>query len=339
MTRMLLALALIVVGSHGWARADVLCQKASGAVVVREACRRRETTLDLSRFVGAGPQGPQGPEGAAGVGPLTQCPPDAVLVGPTCVDKYEASVWQIDPANKALVAKVKAGSVTLQDLMEGGATPLCDSLLDEDFPPTFPASGQWTTLPNADPPSPGVYAVSVAGVMPTQCTTWFQAAQACRLSGKRLLTNLEWQDAAAGTPDPGTDDGTTDCAITWESDFALTGARSSCVSAWGAHDMVGNAGEWVADWGDLANDCRDLTGMAGTLIGGADRIPGHDSVCFGGHGDLNDGLSALSGLPGAFMRGVAGDAAGGPLYTLHSGVFAATSRTLVFFGNGFRCGR
>jgi hypothetical protein len=30
--------------------------------------------------------------------------------------------------------------------------------------------------------------VSIPGVLPTTCTTWFQAEQACRLSGKRLLT-------------------------------------------------------------------------------------------------------------------------------------------------------
>jgi hypothetical protein len=43
--------------------------------------------------------------------------------------------------------------------------------------------------------------VSVAGVLPSTCFTWLQASQACALSGKRLATNREWQDAAAGTPD------------------------------------------------------------------------------------------------------------------------------------------
>jgi len=50
-------------------------------------------------------------------------------------------------------------------------------------------------------------------VLPSGCITWFQANQACLLSGKRLLTNREWQGAAASTPDPGTDNGTTDCNI------------------------------------------------------------------------------------------------------------------------------
>ena len=33
----------------------------------------------------------------------TKCPADAVRVGPTCVDRYEASVWQIPATATALV--------------------------------------------------------------------------------------------------------------------------------------------------------------------------------------------------------------------------------------------
>src|SRR5262249_43834089 len=65
---------------------------------------------------------------------------------------------------------------------------------------------RWQLDPSSriEPPSPGVYALSIPGVKPTACITWFQANQACLLSGKRLLTNREWQGAATGTPDPGT---------------------------------------------------------------------------------------------------------------------------------------
>ena len=31
-------------------------------------------------------------------GPLTRCPPDAVVSGPGCMDKYEASVWRVPNA-------------------------------------------------------------------------------------------------------------------------------------------------------------------------------------------------------------------------------------------------
>src|SRR6185503_1271999 len=94
-----------------------------------------------------------------------------VRVGPLCVDKYEASVWS-NP--------------------RGTGTQYPQS--DPRFPATFPVNGNWT-----EP----LYAVSKPGVYPARFLTWFQAQQACALSGKRLLTNAEWQMAAAGTPDPG----------------------------------------------------------------------------------------------------------------------------------------
>src|SRR5262249_45356987 len=133
-----------------------------------------------------------------------RCPPDSVKVGSTCIDTYEASVWRIDPANTALVRKVQAGHVTLADLTAGGATPLSPFACTVPvLPANFPASGNWTPIPGSNPPSPGVYAVSVAGVQPSRCITWFQANQACLLSGKRLLTNREWQGAPARPPEPG----------------------------------------------------------------------------------------------------------------------------------------
>src|SRR4029450_9418852 len=125
-----------------------------------------------------------------------RCPPDSVKVGNTCVDTYEASLWQIDPANTTLVRKVQTGRVTLTDLTSGGAIPLSLSACSAmDVLTNFPRSGNWTAVPGSNPPSPGFYAVSVAGVQPSRCITWFQANQACLLSGKRLLTNPEWQGA------------------------------------------------------------------------------------------------------------------------------------------------
>src|SRR5439155_11489229 len=143
-----------------------------------------------------------------------KCPPDSVKVGNACIDLYEASVWQIALSNTALVQKVQAGTATLADLTGGGATQLSpSSSCSPVYPANFPNDGNWTPVLGSSPPSPGVYAVSISGVHPSACVTWFQANQACLLSGKRLLTNHEWQGAAAGTPDPGTDNGTSDCNI------------------------------------------------------------------------------------------------------------------------------
>src|SRR5262249_57430321 len=98
------------------------------------------------------------------------------------------------------------------------------------------------------------------------------------VAGKRLLTNREWQGAAAGTPDPGTDDGTTDCNVVRALDAVSTGSRSSCKSAWGVFDMVGNVDEWVADWADNngPSPCTDWMTSAG--------LPGNAACCFGGRG-------------------------------------------------------
>ena len=209
---------------------------------------------------------------SSGAAPVSTCPPDSVQVGPVCVDTYEASVWNIPAANTKLIAKVKAGMATLADLTSGGATqqsvsPSCAP----SFPTTFPATGNWTAP---------LYAVSIPGVQPTACVTWFQAEQACALSGKRLLTNQEWQRGAAGTPDPGTDNGTTDCNISAAGNPVNTGSRSNCKSSWGIFDMVGNVDEWVADWVDRAVNCTDWTSQTG--------IAGGDFSCFGGPGNTGN---------------------------------------------------
>jgi len=232
------------------------------------------------------------------------CTPDSVEVGTVCVDKYEAGVWNIPASEKALINKVKKGKANLADLHKGGAVQMGCSDTHTVFPASFDATGNWTAP---------LYAVSIPGVLPTACVTWFQAEQACRLSGKRLVTNQEWQAAAASTPDGAP------CNVSSGSP-SQTGAAPGCVSVWGAFDMVGNLFEWTADWVPTAKACA--TALYST-------------------GDMNCLVIDLStpvttDAPAAITRG------GTFSKSADAGVFAVSGGAPVsgsFSDGGFRCAR
>jgi len=153
------------------------------------------------------------------------CPVHMVRVGPLCVDKYEATVWSEPPTSDGSPRGTRFG------------------LTGDDYPCSFNGNG----CSGANP----IYAASLPSRRPSAFITWFQAQQACLNVGKRLLTNAEWQGAAAGTPteyEPGADDGVNDCNTSTAHHVVRTGSRKSCVSSFGAFDMVGNLIEWTADW-------------------------------------------------------------------------------------------
>jgi len=100
-------------------------------------------------------------------GPLTKCPKDAVVSGSTCMDTYEASVWQVPNAlgvNQGLVTKIRNGTATAAASTAGGATQL--GVAVDDYAPCAD-SGQ---TGGGD-----IYAVSLPGVLPSANITWFQA--------------------------------------------------------------------------------------------------------------------------------------------------------------------
>jgi hypothetical protein len=251
--------------------------------------------------------------GAQGAKPLTRCAPDAVVSGTVCMDKYEASVWRVPNAtttNKGLVMKIQQGKATAALLTAGGATEL--GVVGDDYAPCAD-SGQNC----AD----DIYAVSLPGVIPSAAITWFQAQAACKNARKRLPSNAEWQAAVIGTPDPGGDNGTTDCNTHSSAHKAVaTGSRSSCVSMDGAFDMVGNRDEWVADWVPPPS-------LGACSMWTAGVSPTADAQCLVG--------APLSGEPGVLMRGgyyFAGPSAG-PLSVL------AAASSFRSIGTGFRCAR
>ena len=263
-----------------------VCVKESGRVriVAPDAkCRSGEMREEWSITV---PQGPAVP---------TTCPPDAVLTGTACLDKYEASLWRT--TYPVVIERIKAGAVTMENLKSASATQL--GLVAGDLAAAgCPATGTGC----AD-----IFAVSIPGVKPARFLTWFQALAAARNAAKRLPTNAEWQAAALGTPDPGASPGPSDCNTKGDGPD-LTGTRAACVSGVGAFDMVGNVSEWVADWVPRSTAC------AGEV--------------FAGTGDANclAGVGSASGA-GALIRG------GGFGSGVEAGVFAVDGRNPPSFEN------
>jgi hypothetical protein len=231
---------------------------------------------------------------------VRRCPSDSVRVGAVCIDKYEASVWS--STHVPTIAKLKAGKITAATQIVG--TQL--GVASDDYSCNDTGAG-----------CTGHYAASVPA-MPSRYISWFQAAAACRNSGKRLPTNQEWQLAAMGTPDPGTDNGTTDCAVSSNPTGPVsTGSRTGCVSDVGVYDMSGNLYEMVAEW-----------------------VPASPNLCVGWSSILIDDEMCLVGAsedfgPGVLMRGGFFDdgPAAGPL-----AVFTWDPLQGQYW-TGFRCAR
>ena len=241
---------------------------------------------------------------------ISRCAPDAVVAGTLCLDTYEASVWRVpDPAgqNAVLVRAIQSGQATREQLLAGGATQL--GAVVDDYAPC---------ADNGQNCANDIYAVSLRGEMPSTNVTWFQAVEACASSGKRLPTNAEWQVGVTGTPDPGPDDGTTDCNTASDVGPTPAGARSACVSVHGAFDMVGNGAEWVADWTPPTTNCPGWGGFS------------DDDMCLAGSTTTtNHPVALVRGGAFASLGGTrAGPLAVHPFAPFHSSNFI-----------GFRCAR
>jgi formylglycine-generating enzyme required for sulfatase activity len=231
------------------------------------------------------------------------------------IDRYEASVW------------------TTFDGMQGGVQKFAPN--DDTDATQFPKNGQILVKR---------YALSVKDKIPAVNITWFQALETCAASGKRLPTLQEWQRAVRGTFDPGANDGNTNkrCNTMTLPDKAtrLTGralaanAATSCVSDWGAEDMIGNVWEWTADW--QAGLSADAGAAPSTtwpdLPGGDFHKDGVNGIS--GSVYVASDLAPVSDLPAAAIRG------GGVWSGVGAGAFALDLRlspTSSDWDQGFRC--
>lgn len=217
-----------------------------------------------------------------------------VRVGDIWVDRYEASVWE---------------------------NPDCTGeqygVVGDDYPASFPDDAQF------DEP---LFACSTTGVNSSAYLTWFQAQAACTAAGKRLITNAEWQAAVEGTPDPGDSSGIGGACLTNGDGSRAMGEGTTCVSYWGAEDMIGNYFEMVTDWYGHNREGDD-----------GSQPPGE----YGEDGYWNvDPAEAQGHSPQRFPA--MGNRGGGYGNRTTAGAFAFdldSSPTRVDRGHGFRCAR
>jgi formylglycine-generating enzyme required for sulfatase activity len=230
------------------------------------------------------------------------------------IDRYEASIWD-SPA----------------------ATGTQYGAFVNDYPLAFPQNGQRGTGYME------LYAVSKIGVTPSDFTTWFQAQNACRASGKRLPTDEEWLFAASGTHDPGSDTGAANgnCVTNAPGPSPrptgganVASSTTACVSAWGAQDMIGNMLEWTASWyaglGYLGGTGQQANGALASWPSGynGDGVWNVASSALDGAGTWQAGIPAAAGRGGSFI------------HQAHAGVFAMQVQltpSAFYNDTGFRC--
>jgi iron(II)-dependent oxidoreductase len=153
---------------------------------------------------------------------------DVTLTSGFWIDKYEVS-------NKAFGAFVDAGGYTTKALWSDAG---------------------WAWLGSKDVARLPLHCQGDVPEHPRMCVTWFEAEAYAAWRAGRLPTEAEWEYAARGPESrvyPWGDEFDIDRANVVNSVAPKpVGGYPTGVSWVGAHDMAGNAMEWVADWLDPA---------------------------------------------------------------------------------------
>jgi len=220
-----------------------------GALATQLAALQSQVAALQARVTAEDPDCPSGYTRVAGATPGVVCSRPVSIGGMTLVDevvkvgarrsafwvdRYEASVHLAATGVRLGESNTAGGTVGLT-VDTSGLTPSGQRPRD--------AAGPAQALSH-----PG---------QPTVNITWFQANEACRASGKRLLERDEWFAAASGTVDGAA------CNV---STFGARAAAASngCTSTAGAQDMIGNVWEWTNEWYASAGQ---VTSPAQTAIG------------------------------------------------------------------------
>ncbi len=175
------------------------------------------------------------------------CPDDMARVGDVCVDKWEASY--------------DCSMYTAQST-QGSSGPITTDG-DEDYNDYLWQTRNIATINGGPAVCKGV---SKNNSIPYTTITQYDAQSSCKLFGKHLITNKDWQEAVKGTPDDATkckvdttSTGTLIPSADWYNrggdDAIYTGSATECISKYGIYDMIGNVWEWTDDLIDaVSND-------------------------------------------------------------------------------------
>ena len=219
----------------------------------------------------------------------------AVLVAAVlCAGAYVYLMFR-DPAAEiigndgAIAVVVPAGNFVMGDDVE---SPLREVYLDnfyiDKYEVTLSRYAKFIDATGGARPPEGWQQLHLesVGALPVVGVDWHDAEAYCRWAGKRLPTESEWEKAARGgdgrkfpwgseDPTPAHANFGKSASGPYSGGLEAVESRPAGKSPYGAHDMAGNASEWVSDWfaagfvrGDVRNPKGPENGTAKVIRGG-----------------------------------------------------------------------